>query len=359
MPRPNRGPYLKFLRERSGYYIFWSDKGVTRKRSTGTADSREAETHLADFLRQREIANRPASAASPENYTVATALDLYGNLHAPHVADPARIAYAMVPLLDFWGDQAVQSITKQSCRNYASWRSRSVGTVRRELVTLRAALNFAKSEGRLATVPHVELPANPLGKDRWLTTDEAARLLNAARTGRGDVRLYLPLFIVLALYTGARLGAILNLRWSQIDLDGQRIYFRSANERQTAKRKVHGQPIPRRLLTFLRLAKRRGSDIGFVVNIDGHQIKDIGGGWDGDPNKRGNGSFGAACKRAGLIDVSPHTLRHTCGTWMSQRGVPLHLIGGWLGHKDTRTTELYAHHHPDHMQSAIHALDRR
>ncbi len=359
MPRRNRGPYLKFLKERSCYYIFWSEGGVTRKRSTSTADIRTAETHLADFIRGREIATRPSAPSAAEVYTIAAALDLYGTLHAPHVADPARIAYAMEPLLDFWGQKAVGQITKQLCREYAMWRPRSAGTVRRELTTLRAALNFAHSEGRLDRVPAIELPPSPPGKDRWLTTSEAAALLNAARTARADVRLYLPLFILIALYTGARAGAVLNLRWSQVDLASARISFRRTGERATAKRKVHGQPIPKRLLTFLRLAKRRGSDIGFVINIDGHRIKDIGGAWDGDDERRGHGSFGAACKKAGLQGVSPNTLRHTCGTWMAQRGVPLYLIGGWLGHSDTRTTELYAHHHPDHMQAALHALDRR
>jgi integrase len=57
--------------------------------------------------------------------------------------------------------------------------------------------------------------------------------------------------------------------------------------------------------------------------------------------------------------VTPHVLRHTCGTWLAQSAVPLDKIGGWLGHTDTRTTRLYAHHHPDHMNEALDALDRR
>jgi integrase len=50
--------------------------------------------------------------------------------------------------------------------------------------------------------------------------------------------------------------------------------------------------------------------------------------------------------------VTPHTLRHTCGTWMAQAGVPLWEIAGFLGHTVQRTTELYAHHHPDYMERA-------
>ena len=107
------------------------------------------------------------------------------------------------------------------------------------------------------------------------------------------------------------------------------------------------QPILRRLLTFLRLARRRGSDLGYVVHRDGAQL---------DNMKR---AFNTAAAEAGLSDVTPHTLRHTCGTWMAQAGVSLDKIGGWLGHTDARTAQLDAHHHPDFMEEARNAVDRR
>jgi hypothetical protein len=44
---------------------------------------------------------------------------------------------------------------------------------------------------------------------------------------------------------------------------------------------------------------------------------------------------------------------------MAQRGVPMHQIAGYLGHSVARTTELYAHHHPDYMREAKAALERR
>jgi len=359
MPRPNLGPRLEHINGRPSLYIVWYEGGRKRTRSAGTADRREAEMQLAGFLRERELSQRPVGPAEPAAYPIASALDLYGTLHAPHTADPKRIAHAMFPLLEYWGELTVDSITKQTCRAYATWRKKAPATMRRELTTLRAALNFAYEEGRLTRVPHVELPEKPEGRDRWLTHSEAAALLNAARTGYANVRLYLPLFILIGLYMGARPGAILALRWPQVDLEGGYINFAAIGTRRTNKRKVKGQPIPSRLLPFLRLARQRGTQLGFVVHDGGQRIKDIGGAWDGDLDKRGYGSFGGACKRAGLIDVSPHTLRHTCGTWMAQRGVPLHLIAGWLGHTDTRTTELYAHHHPDFMETAKRAANRR
>lgn len=289
--------------------------------------------------------------------TIAAALDYYGEHKGSFAADPVRIGQAISALLPFWGELTAADVNDRRCKDYLAWRSKATATMRRELTTLRAALNYC--QGRiLDRAPVVYLPPAPAGKDRWLTRPEAAALLNAARTGRSDVRLYLPLFIVMALYTGARKEAILSLRWPQVDLKAGRINFARSDNRQTSKGRAH-IPIPDHLLTFLRLAyKRRNSDLGFVIHDKGKQVLDVGGAWKPEAQYV-QGSFGRACKKAGLPGVTPHTLRHTCGTWMAQAGVPLREIGGWLGHSDARTTELYAHHHPDFHRGAKKALDRR
>lgn len=346
MPRPNRGPYLRFLKDRGGFYICWSEVGVTRKRSTGTADRREAEDALAQFIHRSHLFERPSGPSDPSSFLISDALELYGELHAPTVAAPERIGYAIDALLGYWSQSTVADISKETCRAYARHRNRADGTVRRELTTLRAAINFAHSEGRLTRVPAVWLPEPPEGRDRWLRRGEAASLLNAARLGRADVRLYLPLFIVIALYTGARKEAILSLRWPQVDLERGTIDFNEPGRRKTKKRRAR-QPIPDRLMTFLKLARRRGSDLGYVVHCDGARIKDV---------KR---AFASACVRASVESATPHTLRHTCGTWMAHSGVPLFEIGGWLGQTHERTVALYAHHHPDFLANARRAADRR
>ena len=59
---------------------------------------------------------------------------------------------------------------------YVNHRDRAVGTVRRELGVLQAAINFAHKRGKLTHTVAVELPAAPPPKERWLTRDEAAKL---------------------------------------------------------------------------------------------------------------------------------------------------------------------------------------
>lgn len=374
MPRPNRGPYLKFLKQRGAFYIHWSENGATRQRSTGTADSGKAEEALAEFIQSRRSSKR-AGPRDPSEFSVAEALTLYGEEHAPTKADPLRIAYAIQALVPYWSGMMVADITQGTCKGYVRHRDKAPGTVRRELIALQAAVNYAKDEGKIMYAPTVHLPAKPEGKDRWLTRSEAAALLNAARTGHASTRGYLPLFILIALYCGARKGAILSLRWPQVDLVNNRINFNEPGRERTSKGRAH-MPIPRRLRFFLKKARERGSDLGFVLHRDGQRIANL---------KR---AFNAAAVDAGLAEVrmvskiidgekkrvpmldkagdpvlrhsvTPHVLRHTCGTWLAQAAVQLDQIGEWLGHTDTRTTRLYAHHHPDHMSQAMDALDRR
>jgi hypothetical protein len=44
---------------------------------------------------------------------------------------------------------------------------------------------------------------------------------------------------------------------------------------------------------------------------------------------------------------------------MAQAGVDIWQISGWLGQTIATTTERYAHHHPDYMNAARNAADRR
>lgn len=365
MPRRARGPYLCWRGPKPGrsgvWTIRWSESGRSFERSTGSEDRGEAEAALAELIGSRR---RIAGPRDPSQFPIAAALDVYAKEHGPEIARPDRIAHAMMHLVSFFASCMVSDVTGETCAAYIRARSRSAGTVRRELGVLRAAINHCVRRGVLTRPVHVFLPPKPDGRDKWLTREEVAALVRAARRDP-RARLHLPLFILMAVYIGARKGALLDLRWTQVDLERGTINLNPAGRAQTTKRRPV-LPIPRKLHLLLRLARRRGSDLGYVINLDGHKIGDI---------KR---SFATACIKAGLAKtvghrtledgtqepirkptVSPHTLRHTCGTWMAQRGVPLWEVAGWLGHSHERTTELYAHHHPDFLSKARAALDSR
>jgi integrase len=340
MPRRNSGPRLRFLKKRGNYYIVWTENGRSRERSTGTANCKLAETALADFLHVRA---RDAGPREPKEVLVTDVLADYGEERGNETAAPWRIAAAIKVLAPFWEGKTVTDVNRETCRKYVTVRGRAAGTTRRELGVLRAAINHSHRSGRLIRTVPVELPEGAMPRERWLTKPEAASLLKAALL-EPRVRLHLPLFILLGLRTGQRKSAILTLRWSQVDL-GPRptIDFNSPGDRRSNKRKAR-QPISRKLVGHLRRAKRRGTDIGFVVNENGARLKDI---------KRG---FMSACKRAGLNDVTPHVLRHTCATWLMQRGVSLWEAAGFLQMSPETLQRVYGHHCPDHLRRAADAL---
>jgi integrase len=269
----------------------------------------------------------------------------YAKERSPKVAAAARIGCAVEALTNYWEGRTVADVTPLTCSAYERHRTpRSAGTVRRELGVLRAAINFGHRIGRLTRPVAVDLPPRPAARDRWLSRDEAARLLRAALRSP-KVRLYLPLFILLGLYTGRRKQAILSLRWTQVDLAARRIDFEQSGVRTNKRRGAI--LIPPRLLPHLTRARHRGTDLGYVLHRDGRRIGDI------------KKSFEAACSRAGLEGVSPHTLRHTAATWLMQQRTDLWEASGFLKMSIETLTRTYAHHHPDHMREAAENIGRR
>lgn len=341
MPRRNQGARLRWLDKRQCYYICWTERGRSRERSTGTADREQAQVELAKFLQQQVQQSRPRD---PAQVYVTDLLTQYATERGAKAVAGDRIAYAVLALTDFWAGRTAAEVTPQTCGRYVETRARSAGTVRRELGVLRAAINYAHRSGRLTRPVAVELPERPEPRDRWLTRTEAGALIRASMTPQA--RLYMPLFILMGLYTGRRKEALLSLRWPQVDLEAGRIDFELAGRRRTNKKRGK-VPIPDRLLPHLRRARRRGTVLGYVLHIDGERIGDI---------KKG---FAAACERAGLEGVTPHTLRHTAATWLMQYGTDPWQVSGFLGMSMETLTRTYGHHHPDHMREAAEASGRR
>ncbi len=152
------------------------------------------------------------------------------------------------------------------------------------------------------------------------------------------------LFVLIALMTAGRKGAILSLTWERIDLERRLVHFAEPGRRPTSKQRP-SVPINDALMAALAEA-REAATCDNVIEFAGQAVNSI---------KR---SFRGACRRAGLDGVTPHTLRHTAATWMAQDGVDMWKIAGVLGHADVSTTSrVYLKHSPDHLRRAVGALD--
>ena len=185
---------------------------------------------------------------------------------------PRVIGCAIDVLSRYWEGRMVIDVNMHTTQLYGERRARSASTVRRELSVLRAAINYAVHRGIITRAVYVELPKAPPPRDRWLTRQEAAKLIRAACTRKA--RLYLPLFILIGLYTGRRTEAILSLRWPHVDLVNGIINFELPERGQTDKRRGRVR-IPPKLMPHLKRARLRGADLGYVIHDSGKRIKDV------------------------------------------------------------------------------------
>ena len=150
---------------------------------------------------------------TPDQMTVADVLDRYGTEHAvPSVKDPARDRRLHHGAGDYpWRTPRWEYHGRDLPALWQGTRPRTPGKIRRELGTLAAAINYCHAEGYLTVARKVRLPAKPPSRDRWLTRDEAARLLRAAY--RNPKAQHLARFVLVALHTGTRSDAIMHLQF--------------------------------------------------------------------------------------------------------------------------------------------------
>jgi integrase len=288
-------------------------------------------------------------------------ISIYADDVAPQHAKPHKTAARLAHLLDFFGAMTLADLNKRSCTAYVTDRG-PLPSARRELEDLRAAVRHHWQAGLSSGLTPVTLPARSPSRERWLTRAEAARLLWAAwrlrqsRFGQPMARVraqHVARFILVALYTGTRAGAVCGAALAPtegcgfVDLEQGVFYRRAQGRRETNKRQPPVR-LPPRLLAHLRRWQGQRLIARSVVEWEGRSVGTIAK------------AFRAARDAAGLDKaVTPHTLRHTCATWLAQRGVPIWEAAGYLGMTAATFERVYGHHHPDHQAQAVAAFGRQ
>lgn len=358
MPRTKQftpHPTLK-RRGKSGIWqIKWTDpqSGTTRIFSTGTSNEREAQLALANF-----IANLHLPKKAINLYTINELLDAYLE-DRENIANVKGLEYSLKPIRRYWGDKLIEYINKVSVKEYRKEREnegKRNGTIRKELSTLKSALRLAFNEQKISYVPVFELPPKGAPREKWVTKEQAKKLLEAARYEMlrqedGTMRfVYSPegiphiyVYILILMSTLARDDAILELTWDRIDFEARLINFHNPDKIETNKRRSV-VPMNDELFEVLRKAKQAAlSD--YVIEYAGKPIKSI------------DRSFETAAKRAGLDGVTPNVLRHSGATWLAMSGVSMYAIARLMGHSDIQTTyKNYAKYTPDFLSEAVKML---
>lgn len=330
--------HLVQIRNSPRWYVQFRDGGRSRRVSTGTRDRREAEAFLAAFRLEH-------SKGPVHDLTLPQVLDWYWNSHAKDVARPDNTALGIRALKAFFGSTMAGDVRLAQQQQFVEARkAEGAGheSIRRDLSVLSAALRRAVKFERIPSAPPVlTLPPNA-PRERYLSRDEVARLYRALR---GKRQRHVLVFTRLAIATGARTTALLELTWDRVDLARGTVDLNVPGRRQTNKKRALA-PIEPHIVRMLKREKKRARS-EYVIS------------WAGEKITRIAKAFTNQAKLSGIHDVSPHVLRHTAATWAAQNGVSMFLIGGLLGQTVQATTARYAKHSPDALRAVSKAIRRK
>jgi len=267
-------------------------------------------------------------------------------------------SFLRVHLAPHFADKAMDSIGPRDVEGFIAARRRegkATKSILNYLGLLHSIFVYAEKRGlaRRNPVKLVDKPERPrVDPDiRFLDQAELDALLMAVpddRRGPTERVLYIT-----AAMTGLRQGELLGLRWLDIDWSAARIRVR-----QSFVRGEFGSPKSRRSSRSVPLADQVAGE------LERHFQRSAYAGDDdlvfchpetGGPLDRSRllKRFKAAAKRSGIRDVRFHDLRHTFGTRMAAAGVALRTLQEWMGHRDFKTTLIYADYQPSSHEAKL------
>ena len=235
-----------------------------------------------------------------------------------------------------FGNRPLGQITRTEIE---AWRREKMAscrpaTINRDLSRLRHMLNLAVEWELLeeSSMQGIKFLRENNARTRYLSLEECQRLIASCFAP------HIRALVSVALHSGMRLGEILNLHWRDLDFASGFILVRDSKNGES--RHV---PMDATLFALFRAYPHRPStDLVFSSSSGGH-IVDVRTG------------FQNACKRAGLIDLHFHDLRHTFASQFVMAGGNLFILKSVLGHKNITMTQRYAHLAPTYL---IKSIDR-
>lgn len=314
---------------RGKWALTWTEDGHRQRRSLGTDDRALAETRAGALWHSRRTVG----------YTTGALVNAYIDDREGEIASTATQRYAWKALKPTFDNILPEHIDETLCRQYARERMKTVSsaTAHYELGLVRQAMNWAERKRLIDRAPFIYMPQKPPPRDKRLTKAEFRLFLE------GCAAPHVRLFAIVAICTGARSNAILDLTWDRVDLDQRIIDLRRLEIRQTNKGRAV-VPMNDRAYEALKDAQA-GAQTLYVIEWAGEKVGSV------------KKAFQRASERSG-IQCTPHMLRHSAATWMAEDGIPMSEIAQYLGHESTRVTEkTYARYSPTYLRRAAQALE--
>lgn len=251
-------------------------------------------------------------------------------------------------LSTYFGGLMVDSIDEEHVEFYKAKRQGegvSNRTINIELLCLQSMLRKAIEWRSLAILPKIKKLTVQEKPPRFLSQTELELLMNAAS-------LWLRLILIVLRSAGLRSKQLRELKLDDADYDNDLLTV--LNTKGNGYYSVSMNDELKAALLFLKdnyisphdkiSPRQNHQKIYFYCNPDGKPITSF------------KTTFNKAVRRAGLKNVTPHTLRHTFASHMVMSGVDLPTVKELMGHKSIVTTMIYAHLSDEHKARAIKKL---
>lgn len=314
-------------KHRGKWALTFADGGRRRRITTGTDHRGQAEAIARDIWQRLHAAQSERIKDLWPAYVKDRETDGVGT---------ARFKPIWSVLEPHFGTQIGSTVTREDCRAYAAKRTeagKSPSTIATELALLRACLRWRYGNN----APAIWMPSPSPPRSNHLTKEQVRQILDATETP------HIKLFITLAVATGARGGAILDLTWDRVDFEQGLIDYKPAGRATTNKRRVE---VP------MNGNARKALEEAYSGRLTDHVIE-----YNGKPVASVKKGLQRLSAKTG-IKFSAHVFRHTAAVWMAQSDLPMSKIAQFLGHTKTAVTEkYYARYSPSYMRDASAATE--
>lgn len=327
---------IEFRPDRNSYYLRGTLRGVRIRETCGTDDEETAEAIRA--RKEWEILQGSVFGTKAVGVTFLTAARIY--------LENGGERRFLQPLIDHFKATPLAKIDQAAIEAAASkiYPGLAPATISRQIFTpTTAVINAAASVGLCSPIK-TKRPKTPKGRVRWITHDEAARLIEACAP-------HLRPLVAFLLLTGARIGEALWLDWRNVDLRRGQVQLLD-----TKNGTDRGVPLHPEIVAELANLKGRDGCIFRKPNGMPYAPLDEEDDRDTSAGSRIKKGFAAACRRAGITNFSPHDCRHTWATWHYQENRDLNMLmhlGGW---SSLAMVLRYAHVNVAHAAPSIHAM---
>jgi len=240
-------------------------------------------------------------------------------------------------LLRLWGGKYLANIRAKDVETFKTLRLGTLKprSVNRELGTLRSMFTRAVAWQYIKDHPMKSVKELKYQKrtPAFLTLEQVDKLLEACEHP------LLRLFVLLAAYTGMRRSEIEDLKWSDVDFGRKEIRV----QEDTKNNEYRVIPIGGLVEEALRRAYSPFQE--YVLSQE-----------NGRPYRNISKRFREVIKAVDVPTIRIHDLRHTFASNLVMGGIPLNVVQELLGHRDIKTTMIYAHLAPNAKRAAIDFL---